>query len=314
MNGRHIVLAGGSGFLGRSLTQTLLQGGARVTVLSRSTGVKSRHNVTTVSWDGCSLGSWAEVLEGADAVVNFAGKNVNCRLTEQNEFELLASRLNAVNVLGEAINRCRQTPGVLIHCSAVGFYGDTARSCDEQATSGTGRLADITRVCEAAFHDAPMPGVRKVVLRLGVVLGREGGALPVLARLTRCFLGGAVGNGRQQVSWIHERDLNRIILEALENPGFEGVFNAVAPLSVTNAELMKTLRRIMRRPWCPPVPAVVMRVMGYVLGLNSELVMTGQPCVPARLQQKGFQFDFEELEPALSDLINRERVMNVCEQ
>ena len=303
MSGHHIVLAGGSGFLGSALTQRLLARGDRVTVLTRSIRVAPQPGVRVVAWDGRSLGPWTKALEGADALVNLSGKNVNCRLTARNRRELLVSRLEAVQVLGEAVGRCRHKPGVFVHCSAVGFYGDTDRPCHEAAPAGTGLLADITKTCEAGFNGVSCSGTRKVMLRLGVVLGKEGGALPVLARLTRCFLGGAAGNGRQAVSWIHAQDLNRIFLEVLENAKLDGTFNAVAPHSVTHAELMRTLRRVLHRPWSPPVPGWVLRAMGFVVGINSELILTGQRGVPARLQQAGFEFDYKDLESALQNLL-----------
>ena len=303
MNGKHIILAGGSGFIGSALTQRLLAVGARVTVLTRSDRMTPESGVRSVVWDGRSRGPWADVLEGADALINFSGKNVNCRLTTRNKRELLTSRLEALKVLGEAVGRCSQPPGLFVHCSAVGFYGDSDRACNENAPPGSGMLADITKTCEAAFYGMAFADTRKVVLRLGVVLGREGGALPVLAGLTRCFLGGAAGNGRQAVSWIHVQDLNRMILEVIGNAKLDGVFNAVSPQSVTNAELMRTLRRVLNRPWSPPVPAWLLRVMGFVIGINAELILTGQRCLPTRLQQTGFEFEHKDLESALQGLL-----------
>ncbi|MEI6168865.1 MAG: TIGR01777 family oxidoreductase [bacterium] len=303
MNGKHIILAGGSGFIGSALTQRLLSGGARVTVLTRSDRIAPQAGVRYVVWDGRSRGPWTEVLEGADALVNFSGRNVNCRLTPRNKRELLTSRLEALKVLGEAVSRCRHEPGVFVHCSAVGFYGDTGRSCNEEAPAGSGMLADITKTCEAAINGMAFTDTRKVVLRLGVVFGREGGALPVLARLTRCFLGGAAGNGRQGVSWIHLQDLNRVFCEVLENAKLNGVFNAVTPQPITNAELMQTLRRVLNRPWSPPVPAWLLRTLSLVVGINPELILTGKRCLPTRLQQAGFEFEYQDLESALQNLL-----------
>ena len=189
-----------------------------------------------------------------------------------------------------------------MQCSAVGVYGNTADCCDEQTLEGDGILAEVAKTCEAAFRGSELTDTRKVVLRMGVVLGRDGGALPPLARLTRCFMGGAAGSGKQFLSWIHAQDLNRIFVYALGNPNIEGTFNAVSPLPVTNAEFMRTLRGILRRPWCPPVPAVLLGAGAFALGFNSELVLTGQRCVPRRLQEAGFQFEFSDLPHALRDL------------
>ncbi len=303
MNGPHIVLAGGSGFLGRSLMRALKGSGCRITVLTRSEATAPDGDVQFVTWDGRSMGQWADTIDGSDAIVNFTGKNVKCRWTERNRLEMTASRRDAVIVLADAVNRCRKRPGVFVQCSAVGVYGDTTSCSDEQTKAGDGVLAEVAKTCEAAFRVSELKDTRKVLLRLGVVLGRDGGALPLLARLTRCFLGGAAGSGKQYLSWIHEQDLNRIIVETLGNPSMAGTFNAVSPPPVTNADFMRTLRRVLRRPWSPPVPGVLLRASALAFGFSSELVLTGQRCVPRRLQQAGFHFRFSDLECALRDLL-----------
>jgi hypothetical protein len=303
MNGQHIVLAGGSGFLGRSLMKALRGSGCRITVLTRSQPMTADRDVRFVPWDGRSAGPWTDAIDGADAIINFTGKNVNCRLTKSNRRELAASRRDAVIALAVAVNLCPRRPGVFVQCSAVGVYGDTAGCCDEQTQDGGGILAEVAKTCEAAFRDSDLKDTRKVVLRLGVVLGRDGGALPLLARLTRCFMGGAAGSGKQYLSWVHAQDLNRILVHTLDNSNIEGTFNAVSPLPVTNAEFMRTLRGILSRPWCPPVPGVLLRAASFALGFNSELILTGQRCVPRRFQEAGFHFEFSDLQCALRDLL-----------
>ncbi len=141
------------------------------------------------------------------------------------------------------------------------------------------------------------------MLRLGVVLGRTGGAFPPLARLTRCFLGGAAGNGRQYISWLHLSDAVRIYRNAVERDDFDGLYIAASPSPVTNAEFMRTLRAAFHRPWSPPVPALALRLATWLLGINAELALTGQRCIPRRLTERGFAFEFAELAPALRDLI-----------
>lgn len=303
MNGQHIVLAGGSGFLGRSLRSALKGRGCQITVLTRSRSMTADKDVRFVPWDGRLEGSWMDAIDGADAIVNFAGKNANCRLTERNRRELAASRRNAVIVMAAALNRCRRKPGVFVQCSAVGVYGDTESCCDERTKDGDGILAEVAKTCEAAFRNSDLKDTRKVVLRLGVVLGRDGGALPPLARLTQCFMGGAAGSGKQYLSWIHAQDLNRIIVHTIGSTNIEGTFNAVSPMPVTNAEFMRTLRQVLRKPWCPPVPAVLLRAVAFAAGFNSALVLTGQRCAPCRLQEAGFRFEFGDLEQALRDLL-----------
>jgi uncharacterized protein (TIGR01777 family) len=303
MNGQHIVLAGGSGFLGRSLMRALKGRGCQITVLTRSPPMTADKDVRFVPWDGRVTGSWTNAIDGADAIVNFTGKNVNCRPNERNWRELAASRREAVIVLADAVRRSRRKPGVFVQCSAVGVYGDTESCCDEQTKEGDGRLAEIAKTCEAALHGSDLADTRKVVLRLGVVLGRDGGALPLLARLTRCYLGGAAGSGKQYMSWIHAQDLNRIVVHTLNNPDIEGTFNAVSPMPARNAEFMRTLRKVLGKPWCPPTPAVLLRAVAFAMGFNSEVILTGQRCAPCRLQEAGFYFEFDELEKALQNLI-----------
>jgi len=265
--------------------------------------VSADKDIRFVQWDGRSTGEWTEAIDGADAIINFTGKNVNCRLTERNLRELTSSRRDAVIVLTDAVKRCRKRPGVFVQISAVGVYGDTQACCDERTNEGAGILADVVRNCESAFWISDLKDTRRVVLRLGVVLGTEGGALPLLSRLARFFLGGAAGSGRQYLSWIHVDDLNRIIAHILGNPGTEGTYNAVSPMPVTNSEFMRTLRRVFGKPWSPPVPAFMMRAVAFAAGLNSELILTGQRCVPCRLQEAGFQFKFVDLEQALRNLL-----------
>lgn len=304
MNGQHIVLAGGSGFIGQSLSKALISQGYRITILTRSEPPAPNKDIRTVTWDGRSLGRWTESIEGADAIVNFTGKNVNCRLTHQNRHEIVISRVDAINVLSEAVTLCHIKPKVFIQCSAVGFYGDTPGDCTESTPAGRGILSEITQICEAAFRNCDFKDTRKVVLRLGVVLGRDGGALPLLTMLTKAFLGGAAGNGQQGLSWIHEQDLNRIIMETVRNSSLDGTFNAASPQPVTNALFMRTLRNVLLRPWSPPVPALLLRTTAFVVGFNSELILTGQRCLPARLQQADFHFEFPNLEHALRDLLS----------
>jgi NAD dependent epimerase/dehydratase family enzyme len=165
----------------------------------------------------------------------------------------------------------------------------------------TGFLAEVCGAWEQAVDRAETPGTRKVKLRIGFVLARDGGAFPVLVKLTKAFLGGAAGNGRQYVSWIHVDDLVRLVLWLLDGD-VEGAVNATSPKPVTNNELMAALRKQMRRPWSPPVPAFVLRVFGRIVGPDADLVLGGQRVIPRVAMDKGFEFSFPELEPALRDL------------
>ena len=301
MSDQRIVLAGGSGFIGRALARELRQRGYAVVILTRSPQARAE-GITELAWDGEHPGPWVEALDGAAAVVNLAGRNINCPHTPENLAEITASRVNSVRVLAAALPRLARPPGVWVQAGAVGFYGDTGdRACAENAPAGTGPLADLCRRWEDAFHAAPPSCPRQVLLRIGFVLGREGGALPVLRQLTRRFLGGAAGNGRQYVSWIHLADLSRMFIAALEED-LSGTYNAVGPDPVTNAAFMRSLRRACHRPWSPPAPALAVRLGARLMGSEGSLALMSSRCRPQRFQERGFRFAFNHLDTALQDL------------
>lgn len=299
---KRIVIAGGSGFIGRALAKEFHTQGCDVVILTRAPRQRS-DAIQEVFWDGIHIGEWISVLDGAEALINLTGKNINCPHTPANLRDLTASRVNSVNTLAEAGGHVKIPPQVWVQASAVGFYGDTRdRSCDESAPNGTGTLADICYQWENAFSAVKLPQTRKVTLRIGFVLGREGGALPVLASLTRVFLGGAAGNGRQYISWIHLADLVRMFVMAVESEKLSGPFNAVAPGAVTNGEFMRKLRRTYHRPWSPPVPAFAVKLGAKLMGGEPSLALVSQRCVPTKFKAAGFRFQFPELASALHDL------------
>jgi uncharacterized protein (TIGR01777 family) len=305
---KRIILAGGSGFVGRGLATILRARNFSVTVLTRAPRPRA-DGLREIAWDGKNPGQWVEALNGAEAVVNLAGHSVNCVHTPENRQLIRESRVDSVHAVTEAIRRAAQPPRVLVQASAIGFYGNPGDTpCDDSSPSGTGFLAEACREWEAALDTNSLPATRCVTLRLGVVLGRDGGALPQLARLTKLFLGGAVGNGRQVMSWIHQTDLNRIFLAALENEGWRGPFNAVAPNPVTNAEFMRELRRVLHRPWSPPAPAFAIRLLAPLMGTDPSLAVEGQRVLPKRLLEAGFSFQFPQLDAALEDI--EERIKN----
>jgi uncharacterized protein len=297
-----IVLAGGSGFIGQSLSESLLSKNDEIIVLTRAPSHQTgamRH----VYWDGRKVGDWAGVLDGAKAIVNLAGKNVNCRPTLQNRREIIDSRVNSVRVLGEAIRRCTKPPEVFAQASGIAIYGDAGdRWCDESAPKGTGFLADVSRQWEAAFDQVREPKTRKVLFRIGPVLGPNGGLLEPLARLTKFFLGGHLGSGRQYLSWIHVVDLTRMFLFAIDRNDITGIVNAVAPNPVTNAKFMRELRRVLHRPWSPPVPAFAANIGAWIVGTDAMLALTGQRCTPKHFLERSFQFEFPTICDALASI------------
>jgi uncharacterized protein len=298
---RRIVIAGGSGFIGRALTEAFRAGLDDVTILTRSPQAATRA-AREVFWDGRQAGEWRQWLDGADVLINLTGKNINCPHTPENLRAIIASRVDSVKVLAAACAQVPRPPKIWVQASATGFYGDTGNHlCDETSPVGTGSLAEICQAWEGAFAEVKSE-MRKVTLRIGFVLGREGGAFPVLSRLTRSFLGGAAGNGRQFISWIHLIDLERMFLVAVADEKLSGIYNAVAPEPVTNAEFMRVLRQVWHRPWSPPVPAFALKLGAKLLGSEPTLVLMSQRCAARRFLEAGFTFQFPQLASALADL------------
>ncbi len=302
MCNERIVIAGGSGFLGSALAEHLSRQGREVVILTWS----PRANVEPirhVKWDGKALGAWKECLEGAEAIVNLTGKNVSCRYTPENRREIDESRVASVKVLHEAIQQCTRPPRAWVQGGSLAIYGDAGeRVCDESAPPGTGFPVETCLLWEGAFNACSTPATRKVQFRIGFALGRSGGALVTLAKLTRWFLGGRVGSGRQYISWVHLADLNRMFDWAIERDDMVGVFNATGPRPVTNAEFMRELRRALGRPWSPPAPAWAVRMGALLMGTEACLALAGRRCLPGRLLEKGFEFEYTDLTAALRDL------------
>ncbi len=300
---KKILIPGGSGFLGRALIAALPRDEWEVVVLTRDPGADSE-GVTQRAWDGRSAGDWSQDLEGAVAVVNLAGRSINTRFTARNRSDIMDSRVHSVRAIGESIARCSDPPQVWVQASAVGYYGDSGDEIlGEGAPAGLGFVADVCRIWEEELQRAPVPETRKVVLRIGPVLGRGGGALERLLPIVKRYAGGRVGNGRQYFSWIHLRDLVRLILWALENDTASGVYNAVASHAVTNSVLMGALRKSVGVPVGLPAPALAVRLAAPILGVDPSLALEGQRCAPLRATEQGFEFHFSDLPDALADLL-----------
>ena len=302
---KRVVLAGSSGFLGGRLAKELLARNYEVVVLTRSPRERS-DGVREAEWSGTHIGEWIKFLDGVDAVVNLAGRNINCRHTPKNILEIIESRVNSVRVIAEAFGHIAHPPSVWVQAGAIGFYGDRGDQwCNEGTTSGKDKLAEVCRKWEDTFNSAVVVKTRRVLLRIGVALGRGGGALPVLARLTKWFCGGAVGSGRQYISWIHLSDLNRMFIEAIERKDLSGTFNATAPNPVTNMEFMSELRRVLHRPWGLPAPAWGVRLGSSLMRTEPSLALSGCRCAPTRFLEAGFNFQFPHLSEALKNICGK---------
>ena len=309
---RRVVLAGGSGFLGQLLASYLQPHGWESVVLTRTPSANARF--PEIAWDARTLGDWAQSLEAADAVINLAGRSVNCRFTPENKRLVMDSRVDSTRVLGEAIARCVKPPGVWLNSSTATIYKHSLeRANDESSTdfSPTPEAKDaysveVALAWEKAFNDALTPRTRKVALRTTLVFGAvEGGVFRILRRLARFGLGGRMGSGKQYVSWIHDEDFCRAVEWILERPELTGPINMAAPHPVTNAEMMRIFRRVCGIPIGLPAAEWMLEIGAFVLRTETELLLKSRRVVPGKLLASGFQFRFPEMEEALRDLDHR---------
>lgn len=297
-----VVIAGGSGFLGMNLARWLTARGMPVVILSRSAPPPG--DWTHHPWDARSLGDWADTLEGAAAVVNLAGRTVDCIKTPLHRDQILRSRVESTRVLGRAVRACTSPPRVWVQMSTAHIHGDSELPCDESSALGEGLAPFVGRAWEEAFDESCPDGVRRAVLRTSFVIGRTGGPLPKLARLARLGLGGTIGSGAQGMSWIHEADMNRLFERALTDPSMHGVYIASSPNPVPNRTFMRELRRAVRRPVGLPAMAWQVRLAApLVLRTDPDLALYGRYVIPRRLLDDGFEFRHPDLPAALADLL-----------
>lgn len=303
----HVVVTGGTGFIGRALCASLQQSGYRVTVLTRRPSEATRlcgPRVTAVEWNDGGSGAWETALEGADAVVNLAGAPIaDARWTTARKRLLTESRVRGTGRLVKAMSRRSSPPPVLISASGIGYYGASDdRVLGEGAARGHGFLADLCLEWEAAALEAASFGTRVVTLRTGMVLEQDGGALPKMLFPFRLFAGGPIMPGTQWVSWIHRRDHIGLIQWALATSSVSGPVNAVAPGAVTMKTFCDALGQVLHRPSWLPVPGFALKA---ALGELGTLMTTGQRVSPAKALAGGYVFQFPALEPALRDILKK---------
>jgi hypothetical protein len=306
-----VLITGGTGLIGRALAGSLASDGHEVIVLSRrpesAGGLLA--GVRAERWDGRSAQGWGHLAEGAGAIVNLAGQSIAGegllsilfrRWTPAVKERILTSRTDAGKAVVQAVAGAARKPGVVIQSSAVGYYG--ARRDDEIDEQTPGADDYMARVC-AAWEESTAPvegmGVRRVIIRSGVVLDAQGGILPLILLPFRLFVGGRLGSGQQWFPWIHLADEVAAIRFLIDNPNARGPFNLTAPQPLRNADLGRVVGRVLKRPSVFPLPALVLRL---VLGEKSMLVLEGQRPMPRRLIGLGFTFRFPQAEAALRDL------------
>lgn len=291
-----IVLAGGTGFLGQYLASKFKERGDEVIIISRSK--------SDVLWrDKAAI---INALEGADLVLNLAGKSVDCRYTEKNKREILRSRVDTTRLIGEAIAACKEPPTLWINSSTATIYchAEDRPMTEQGGEIGEGFSVDVAKAWEKTFFDFSPPSTRQIALRMAIVLGKEGGVMKPLKRLAKFGLGGKQGKGTQMFSWIHIEDVYRIILFAMENKEVQGVVNCSSPNPVMNKVLMDSLRNALHITVGLPAPEWLLKIGAVLIRTETELVLKSRWVIPERLQTAGFTFSYPTLTVALEEIVN----------
>jgi len=303
-----VVIAGGSGFLGRALIGRLTRDGHQVVILSRGDGALiAKAGVRVVSWTpNGESGPWAAEIDDADAVVNLAGAGIaDRRWTKARKQLLHDSRIQSTQSLAAAVRAAQVRPRVFVQAGGVGIYGahEHDRTFDESSAFGSDFLATLCITWEEAASPLAALGCRVVVMRNGVVLSRRGGALARMLPAFRMFVGGRIASGSQFMSWIHLDDWIGMTMWAVENQAVSGPINATAPNPVTNAEFSRALGRALHRPSWAPVPGFVLRL---IFGeLATDCLILGQRVLPRRTLELGYRFRFDRIDDALADAVGR---------
>lgn len=301
-----LILAGGTGFIGKALVNYFKNQFSEVVILSRSS-YTNHDNVRGVKWDGKTIGSWVSELENADVLINLSGKNINCRFTDQNKNEILESRVNATNALGQAVLHLKVPPKLWINFSAVAIYKSTIETTNTEYSKeqGIGFMYEVCKKWESAFNDFELHHTRKVTLRISVVLGKQGGMISKLLPLVKLFLGGKAGNGKQMISWIHEQDLCRIIDFLIHNNSTHGIYNAAAEFPVSNRAFMQTFRKVLGIPFGLPAPAFAVKLGAFLMGTESSLVLDSVNVKSEKLLNEGFQFKYQDIYSCLKSVLTK---------
>lgn len=296
----NIALTGASGFLGSAVVRALLEDGHTLSALGRSRGALPPA-VAFHQWNAMSGVPAREAREGAQAVIHLAGEPVAQRWNAEVKRRIRDSRVTGTRNLVSGLLAVEKPPEVLVSASAVGIYGSRGdEALSEDSPPGAGFLAEVCQEWEAEAQRASQAGIRVVALRIGIVLGRGGGALKAMLPPFRMGLGGPLGAGNQWMPWIHLEDITGLIRHAIETRTLNGPLNATAPAPVTNREFTRTLGRVLRRPAFMPVPEFAIRLL---YGEMASVVLASQRVLPQKALASGYRFRFENLEEALRDVL-----------
>ncbi|OMF83081.1 TIGR01777 family oxidoreductase [Paenibacillus glucanolyticus] len=294
---KKIVLAGGTGFIGSYFEKKFTSEQAQVYMISRQEG--------HISWDDHE--GMVAALEGADMLINLAGKSVNCRYHERNKELILKSRIDTTKRLGRAIQACENPPLTWFNSSTATIYrhAEDRPMTEESGEIGSGFSVKVAEEWEQAFFSFPLDRTRQIALRIAIVLGPDGGVMTPYMNLVKYGLGGEQGTGNQRFSWIHVEDLYRIVLFLQENKELSGIFNCASPHPVPNRELMKLLRQALNRRFGLPSPKWLLELGARMIQTETELILKSRWVIPDRLMKSGFDFKYDKLHKALTEIVKK---------
>ena len=300
---KKIVIPGGGGFIGRHLTRYFADKGWEVVVLSRRRNER-QEGARFVWWDGANLDAWVDELDGSDAVINLAGRTVNCRYNKKNRRQIYESRQSSTEVIGEAIADCAAPPSVWFNASSATVYRHSLDRAMDEATGDIDPVepgkprdkwefsVDVVNRWEAALFDAPTPDTRRIAMRLSMVFGSgKGGVYEAFRNIARFGLAGTQGPGNQYVSWLHVVDFLRMIDWCIENENLEGTINMCSPKPIPNREFLKALREASGARFGLPATWWMLEVGAFFMRTETELLLKSRRVMPGRLIESGFTFD-----------------------
>lgn len=308
-----IVIPGGTGHVGAALMRHFAPLGHEVVVIARSSGVR---------WDGRTLDEWAKEMDGADVVINLAGRSVNCRYTDANMKEILASRVDSTRVVGEAIAQAKIPPRVWLQSSTATIYAHRFDAPNDELTGIIGgdepgappkwnASIAVAKKWEATLDEADTPQTRKIALRSAMTMSPDTGSVfDTLLNLTKRGLGGTIGSGRQYMSWIHEQDFCRSLEFLIDHDELTGPINICSPNPIPQSEFSRILRETVGVSIGLPATEWMIEICTSLLKTESELVLKSRRVVPTRLIDAGFQFDFPDWKMAAADLLARHRALH----
>ena len=301
---KKLIIAAGTGFLGNVLIQHFKNKFEEIVILTRGKS-EIKNQIKYVNWNAKSFSGWEKELENTDVVINLAGKSVDCRYTEKNKTEILASRIDSTKILNEAILQCKNPPKHFINSSTATIY---RHSEDKEMDEYTGEIGNdfsmnVAKTWEKTFYEVETQKTLKTAIRTSIVLGKNGGAFIPLKRLTQLGLGGKNGNGSQFVSWIHEKDFARAVEFIIEKE-LSGCINVVSPLPVRNEEFMKKLQKEIGIPFGLLISKSMLEIGARIIKTETELVLKSRNVLPKRLTENGFEFQFGDIDKTFKNLLS----------